>query len=58
MPWVIIWQVTIKREDWDPGLATGHTVRPVAGVNHPVHMYRYGFSGVNPYPAETEREAG
>lgn len=58
MPWEIIWQVTIKRGDWDPGLATGHTVGPVAGVNHPVHIYRYMFSVVNLYPAETEKEAG
>lgn len=25
--------------NWDPGLATGHTVRPAAGVNHPAHTY-------------------
>lgn len=58
MPWKIIWPVTIKQGDWDPGLATGHAVRPAAEVNHPVHRYRYIFSAVDLYPAETEGKAG
>lgn len=58
MPWEIIWQVTIKWGDWDPGIATEPTVRPAAGVNHPAHKSRYIFSVAHLCPAETEREAG